>query len=66
VSPVEQDTFFYKKGIMQLFTMEATLFKKKCPWKHKKTTSKVAYFTIQSFSVLPTDPKSAQITYSFP
>ena len=33
----------------------------------KKLPSKVAYFTAQSkFSVLPTGPKSAQISYSVP
>ena len=37
---------------MQLFIAEATIFfkkKKNCPWKHKKLSSKVAYFSVRIF-----------------
>jgi hypothetical protein len=56
---------------MQLFTAGATIFLKKnlkfAPENMKKLLSKVAHNRPKTFfSVLPTSPKSAQISYSVP
>ena len=56
---------------MQLFNADTTIFKKKklkiAPENMKKTPSKVAHNRPPIFvSVLPTGPKSAQISYSVP
>jgi hypothetical protein len=59
----------YKRDIMQLFSANATIFPKdfKYFFAHenmKKTLSKVAHNRPHCFSVLPTRPKLAQISYS--
>jgi hypothetical protein len=53
---------------MQLFSADTTISKKKkkiSPENMKKPPTKVAYNRPPFFSVLPTDPKSAQISYFF-
>ena len=52
---------------MQLFSAEATIYFFKCPWKHKKTPSKVAYLVYGSnfFSGQKLAQISAQITFCF-
>ena len=56
---------------MQLFSADATMFSKKfnffAPENMKKTPSKVAHNRFPVFfSVLPTDPNPAQISFSVP
>jgi hypothetical protein len=59
---------------MQLFSVDATIYKNFlnrnknfAPENMKKLLSKVAHNWPKTFfSVLPTDPKSAQISYSVP
>ena len=67
-----QTKFSYKREIMQLFSTDATIFKKEFElfFTHEnieRPSSKLAYFTDQLFfSLLPTVPKSAQMSYSVP
>ena len=52
---------------MQLFSGDATQFKKNKNIAHEKLPWKIAHNRPQIFfSVLPTSPKSAQISYSVP
>ena len=53
---------------MQLFSADATMFKKKiAPENTKKTPSKVAHnWSRPFFSVLPTGPNTAQISIPVP
>ena len=74
-SLVEQDlkfktNFFFKKNhlhFMQLFSADATFFKKKYIYENiKNTPPEVAHNQPNFFSVLPTGPKTAQISISVP
>ena len=62
----------YIRDIMQLFSADATIFKKNiniffAPENKKKTPATVAHNRLNFFfSILPTGPKPAQILYSVP
>ena len=65
--PKNQKQFLYKKDIMQLFSADPTMFKKNGLENMKKMPSKVAHNRPKCFfSVLPTGPKQAQISFSVP
>ena len=57
---------FIKEILCSFLLRTLQYLKKKCPWKHDKTALKSCSKSAQFFfSVLPSGPKSAQISYIF-
>ena len=66
-----QKSIFFKRDIMQLFSADGTMFFKEITFFAHKSMEKTSLKSCSKsatifFSVLPTGPKSPQISYSVP